>query len=430
MEETQFSFDDHSVEMGDFEITRVKEFERVWKIGYGGSISTSLIPYKGLLYFGCADFFVYAINPNDGTLVWKFKTEGSIAEGSPLLQEGVLYVGSLDQNLYALRADNGKLLWKFHTRDMVACTPLIDEGILYFGSKDQNIYALDASNGELIWKHRTFGGIISEPVTSGDKLFMGSYDKNLYCLNKRTGQLIWKFRTQGEVHNANALPIRDGVIYFSSFDNFLRALDVETGRLIWQLKIGQYGACTAPVIHRDVLYQAGRDGILYAVSLEGKLIWKYVTKDNVGVPNIVGDRIYLGSCDYSIHCIDLQGRKLWNFKTEGYVWWRSALIGKRLLFGSWDCHVYCIDIDERQPIWKFKTSGGPSPIPPANEAFELVLKIPKRTREEEKKKTYDLDMVGEEEQSTSAYKSRITYQVSTQYSEKGKYQIDSDEEAF
>jgi hypothetical protein len=31
---------------------------------------------------------------------------------------------------------------------------------------------------------------------------------------------------------------------------------------------------------------------------------------------------------------------------------------------------------------------------------------------------------------TSAYKSRIKYQVSTQYSEKGKYQIDSDEEAF
>ena len=36
----------------------------------------------------------------------------------------------------------------------------------------------------------------------------------------------------------------------------------------------------------------------------------------------------------------------------------------------------------------------------------------------------------DEADGTSAYKSRVTYQVSTQYQAKGKYQIDSDEEAF
>ncbi len=430
MEEgTGFGFDEFSVEMGDFEMKRTKEFDRVWKIGYGGSITTSLVPYEGLIYFGCADFFMYAINPADGSLVWKFRTEGSIAEGSPTIHEGILYIGSFDQNLYALDARTGKLIWKFRTRDMVACTPKVDEGILYFGSKDQNIYALDARTGKLMWKFRTFGGIISEPAIAGDRLLMGSYDQNLYCLDKRTGRLLWKLRTQGEVHNANAMPIKDGVVYFSSFDNFLRAVDIETGNLIWKLKIGQYGSCVGPVIHKDVIYQACRDGILYAVSLDGRLIWKYVTKDNVGIPNIADDRIYLGSCDFSIHCINLDGRGLWNFKTNGYVWWSSVLIGNKLFFGSWDCFVYCVDINERQALWKFKTSAGPAPVPPANEAFELVLKIPKRTREEEKKKTYDLAME-EEEVSTSAYKSRITYQVSNQYVEKGKYQIDSDEEEF
>jgi len=429
VEESSFGFDEFSVEMADFELKRVKEFDRVWKIGYGGSITSSMVMYNNVIYFGCADYYVYAINPKNGGLVWRFRTEGCIAEGSLIIHDGVVYVGSFDQNLYALRADTGELKWKFRTRDQVACTPHVDEGILYFGSRDQNIYALDARTGELVWKYRTFGCIISEPVIVGNKLLMGSYDHNLYCLDKRTGELKWKFRTQGEVHNANAFAVRDGVIYFSSFDNFLRALEIETGKLLWKLRIGQYGSCVAPVIHRDVIYQSCRDGILYAVSLDGELLWKYVTKENVGIPNIQGDRIYLGSCDFNIHCIDLQGHGLWHYKTNGYIWWKSVMLGRRLIFGSWDCFVYCIDIETRQAVWRFRTSGGPSPVPPANEAFELVLKIPKRTIEEERKKTYELN-VEEEEAGTSAYKSRITYQVSTQYREKGKYQIDSDEEAF
>jgi hypothetical protein len=36
----------------------------------------------------------------------------------------------------------------------------------------------------------------------------------------------------------------------------------------------------------------------------------------------------------------------------------------------------------------------------------------------------------EGEQNVSAYKSRITYQISTQYAAKGKYQVDSEEEEF
>lgn len=67
--------------------------------------------------------------------------------------------------------------------------------------------------------------------------------------------------------------------------------------------------------------------------------------------------------------------------------------------------------------------------PPPYEAFELEISVPQEETEE-KKKTYDLDLSDEGEERTDFYKSRITYQVSTRYQEKGKYQIDSDEEEF
>jgi hypothetical protein len=92
--------------------------------------------------------------------------------------------------------------------------------------------------------------------------------------------------------------------------------------------------------------------------------------------------------------------------------------------------MYVVDTSTHELVWKFRTEGSPSILPPPYESFEIEMKIPKSEVEEEVvKKTYDLNL-GEEEDGTSAYKSRITYQISTQYSAKGKYQIDSDEEAF
>ncbi|MCK4715108.1 MAG: PQQ-like beta-propeller repeat protein, partial [Candidatus Aenigmarchaeota archaeon] len=148
------------------------------------------------------------------------------------------------------------------------------------------------------------------------------------------------------------------------------------------------------------------------------------------IPTVHNDRIYIGSCaDYCMHCFSLDGKELWRFKTEGLTYERSLLLGNHLIFPSWDCNVYCIDINTRQAVWKFRCAGSPAYVPPPFEAFELDVPIT-QSEVEEKKKTYDLNLSDEGEERTDFYKSRITYQVSTRYQEKGKYQVDSMEEEF
>ena len=61
---------------------------------------------------------------------------------------------------------------------------------------------------------------------------------------------------------------------------------------------------------------------------------------------------------------------------------------------------------------------------------KVKMKVPAREIEEEEKKAYEFGFGPEDEKNTSTYKSRITYQISTQYASKGKYQVDSDEEEF
>jgi outer membrane protein assembly factor BamB len=417
-------------EMAEYDMQKVKKFERIWRVGYGGSISSTPLYYNGVIYFGCADQFVYALDPADGRMRWKFKTEGGIILSYVKEYNGLIYFGSFDHNMYAITAEGGKLVWKYKTFDKIASTPAFSDGVVYFGGKDHFVYALRADTGQLVWKYKTFDCIISEPAVVGDRLLIVSYDRNLYCLNKNTGELIWRFETQGEIHNPSKLAVKDGVVYFNSFDNYLRAVDIENGKLIWKKLLGQYGCEGTATIHGDVIYNAARNGVLYAVSTDGELLWKFVTREVPGEPCVHGDKLYIGGGDFFMYCLSLAGKELWRFKTQGYVWHQNIKVGKNLVFGSWDCNLYCVDADTGQLVWKFGTGGSPCPVPPTYEGYEMRIRLPVAQAEDgDSRKTYDLDLP-DEELGTSAYKSRITYQISTHYAEKGKYQVDSDEEAF
>jgi outer membrane protein assembly factor BamB len=433
MEEASKTFEDFSVEMGEFEVRKTGKFDRMWKTEQGGSIASGVVLSDGLLYVASANYNVYCLRPEDGSEVWKFHTEGVIVEAQPTVAHGIVYVASYDRNVYALDAKTGTLIWKFATSDKIASTVVASDGMVYVGGKDHNVYALDAKTGALMWKFRTYDSIISEGLVAGEKLFIGSYDHNLYCIDKMTGSLVWKVQTQGEIHNTNGFAHRDGVVYFGSFDNYTRAVDIRTGRLIWKTKCGNYGMGCAPVLYGDRIYQATRGGELYVLDLKGKLLWKYTgsEEDVMGIPCFHNGLLYLPSAgDWCMHCFNLNGRELWRFKTEGLLYERSVMVGDNLIFPSWDCNVYCIDVNTRRVVWKFRAPGSPAYVPPPYEAFELRMKIPKGESGGDDRKQYDVNISEEGEEAGSFYKSRITYQVSTQYRQKGKYQVDSGEEAL
>ena len=167
------------------------------------------------------------------------------------------------------------------------------------------------------------------------------------------------------------------------------------------------------------------------LGMDGKEKWRFTKKDPISIPEVYDDKIYIGCEDKHLYCLDLNGRELWRFRTEGAIWLKPVNFDDKILFTCWDCHVYVVDANTGKLVWKFRTAGEPSPFPPPYDTFELVMKRTTDTGAKDDKavKKYDLNL-GEDEESTSAYKSRVTYQISTQYSEKGKYQIDSDEEGF
>ncbi len=426
-----FESEDFSVEMGSFEMKQVRDFDRVFRVGDGGSFSQKPLIHEGIVYVGSMDHHVYAIDAVNGALVWKFRAEGGFFLSSPVISEGIIYIGSYDHNMYALDAETGKLAWKFRTSDKVMECACIHGDKIYFGSNDHNLYCLNKETGRLLWKFRTQGEVASTPSVHNSRLLFGSYDRFLYCLSAETGILLWKHETQGNVFNSPPLLIHDGRVYFPSFDNYLRVVDAETGRLIWKFLTGQYGGMgCSPVLYGGILYQHNREGTIHALTMDGRKLWTFRINHTMGNPVVHEGRIYVGCGDHNLRCISLDGRELWKFPAQDEVWWSPAVCEGKVYFTSMDCNLYCVDVNTQNLMWKFRSRGSPSQWPPPFDTHELSVPIHDEEKPQERKKSYDLNVTGEEEEFNAAYKSRITYQVSTQYASRGKYQKDSDEEEF
>jgi outer membrane protein assembly factor BamB len=209
-------------------------------------------------------------------------------------------------------------------------------------------------------------------------------------------------------------------------------VDIDTGKLVWKFLTGHFGGMnTGPTLHEDVLYQTNREGTLYALTLDGKEKWNFRINNAMAHQFVYKDRIYFGTEDYNLYCLSLDGKILWKFPTQGEIWWKPSAWENKIFFTSMDCYLYCVDIETHQLVWKFRGQGPVSYMGPPFDSYELKVKKPVEDtglKEETEKKRYDMRI--SEEESPDTYTSRITYQLSSKYQSKGKYQIDSKEEEF
>ncbi|MCP4642548.1 MAG: PQQ-binding-like beta-propeller repeat protein [bacterium] len=135
----------------------------------------------GLVFVGCDDGSVQAIDAATGTQAWSYPTGGPVMQ-PPTIWRNRAYAGSGDGYIYALEAATGRLLWRFRAapaeRRIMAygavCSTwpvntgvLVHEGVAYAaaGIIDYDgtyVYALDAETGEVLWHNDTSGHLKPE----------------------------------------------------------------------------------------------------------------------------------------------------------------------------------------------------------------------------------------------------------------------------
>ena len=292
--------------------------------------------YDHVIYAGCANGRVYAIDEASGALIWEFVTDTWEAWDIPWIiwssvavypEKGLVYVTA--DKLYAINMEDGSLAWKWESPSQWEfSSPTYEDDVVYFGGMDGYLHAIDANDGTEIWTFETGeiwwgskqdgGQVISTPAVGPDYVYFVDFDEKLYAVDKGTGDLVWleKFDDEDPIFG---LPTDPGPInIFGS---------------------GQGWASPAIDLENERLYVADTSGKLYAMTLdgdadstdndlngqddEGDRIWEIdLTADGISAsPAYDGENVFVSGWDQTMYAVNkMSGTITWTAPLGGYPW--------------------------------------------------------------------------------------------------------------
>lgn len=313
----------------------------VWSFTCEDEVRSSPCVTGGMLFVGCYDNNLYALDAGRGEFRWKYATEGGISSSPAVWQDNVI-VGSEDGAVYCWDIRRGGLRWTFRTSKPVRSSPRVEDRVIFIGSDDQHVYAIDGLRGTMLWKYRTWNPIRSSACIVGQNIFIGGDDGHVYCLDARNGGVKWKQRTQMPVRSSPAAG--EGLIYVGSLDQNVYALDAEGGWPVWRFRTGHY-VNSSPCVVGTRVFVGGVDGFFYALDAKtGRLVWKYeVGQQITSSPRVEGGRVYFGAVDGYVYCLDAgQGTLIWKYATGGPIVSSPAVADGVVYIGSMDYKIYAL----------------------------------------------------------------------------------------
>jgi serine/threonine protein kinase len=316
------------------------DVKELWSFECEDEIRGSPILYQDMIFIGCYDNNLYALDAKTGEFLWKYATEGGIT-GRPTAEDGVIFIGSEDHRLHAITARGGKLVWTYYTEGPIRSSPTISHGHIFFGSDDTYLHVVNSLNGRRVWRGEANAPIWSTPLVQEERVYFGCESGDFYCYDFR-GEMKWRKKVKRAVTSSPI--IFDGLIYFGSKDWTLYALEVENGWQVWRFRMGGPTIST-PSTSEDRIYIGCGDNNIYAVhARHAREVWRFSTEHQVtGSPTVFEDSLYCGSVDGYLYCLEVRsGRLRWRFRTDGPITGSAAIADDRLYIGSNDHKVYAL----------------------------------------------------------------------------------------
>jgi serine/threonine protein kinase len=322
-------------------IQPTNEVQEIWSFECEDEIRGSPVISDGVLFVGCYDNNLYALNAQTGEFIWKFATEGGIPT-RPAVDHNFVYVSSEDTRLYAVEADTGRIVWTYYAEGPIRCSPIIYEGHIFVGADDSFLHVVNMHTGQRSWRAEVSGPIRSTPLIADERVYFGSQSSDFYCLDFR-GDLKWRFGQAKRAITSSPILV-EGVLYFGCMDWTLYAVESDGGWQIWRFRMGR-PTISSPSYAEGRIYTGCADGNIYAIEgRSGREVWRFQTEHQVtGSPLVFEDSVFCGSVDGSMYCLDMRsGRRRWQYRTGGPITGTPTISDNILYFGSNDHRVYAV----------------------------------------------------------------------------------------
>lgn len=267
--------------------------QQKWRSQYEFSIDTSILMVDNLLFFGSKNGNFYALNPDNGEVVWQLETTRNMTVTSPAFENGIIYFGSKNHHLYAVNAQTGEPKWKTEigALELPFSCPIIADGIIYIETKNSIFHAVNAETGEEIWqiqikfkdalfKSRDKDNLLLPflaPVIHNGVAYIGGIFGYICAIDLQAQQQIWYKKTELTKFSGinlilNNLVIADEVVYHW-VPGTIEALDANSGQELWQF--------TVPTPEYSSIWQMPLEPLFMGFQL-----WNLGTKLFTGVPFI------------------------------------------------------------------------------------------------------------------------------------------------
>lgn len=256
----------------------LKNNEMVWKYTAPNVVHSSPAVYNGIIYFGCWDSKIYALNTITGKEIWSFQTgldaENHGMEGiqsSPSVIDTLVIIGSRDANVYALHAKTGNVIWKtsFGGTWMPSSYAYFNETLFTGSSEGGGLKALSILNGKLKYAaSKNFYLTFSTPAIASETAFIGCMNGSLFAVDVNTGKIKCRFDTDGRISDPLNAILDEGNLNPAVF-NPVSGTDYEQAVEYVRRVLTAGSVLATPAIDKNTVYFGSSDSCLYAVHDDG-----------------------------------------------------------------------------------------------------------------------------------------------------------------
>ena len=220
---------------------------------------------------------VKAFDKSSGNEVWKtdladYRDEGMLTSVTQLWSDGVsarlsggitaayqrIYFGSENGLVFAVDVDNGKVVWQSKVKGEVLAAPAVNEGVVVVNTAAGVMHALDAETGEERWIYESevpalsLRGVAPATIANGAAI-VGTASGKVAVVLIESGQVLWE-QTVAAPSGATELErivdidsetiVFGGIVYVVSYNGTLAAVELRSGRVLWKREYRSYRRMT------------------------------------------------------------------------------------------------------------------------------------------------------------------------------------------
>jgi outer membrane protein assembly factor BamB len=273
-------------------------------------ITATPVVAEGKVFTMDAEAQVSAFDAATGRELWRVDAAARAPRdnegfgGGLAYEGGRLYVTSGFRAVQALNPANGSVVWRTRTLAPVHDAPAAGGGRVFAVDLDNQFQSYDAATGRPDWSYQALtepARILkaTAPVITGDAVVGAFGSGELVAFRMTNGNVLWN-QTLSRGNQTNALSeirsiagrpvVAGGDVYAGSHSGVFAAVDLRTGAPRWTLPVA---TITTPWPAGEVVYVVSRAGeVICASRATGQVYW--IADLNKGIAKAKDRSLYFG----------------------------------------------------------------------------------------------------------------------------------------